>query len=228
MEPDKFQLGIQQHREQQAQQADVEKQDAQHGELKDSLNNILMATMVSKDPQMIQVAEDLRELLQGISEASASFQGSSLHLLPYSNSQLAQAVSELRERIEGMSDAQDIRPYLEDLSEQVAQLSQAKPVVNVPKQEVSMKPVVDAIKEQGNKEGPVLLDNFKAQDISGDDSFQYVGFMSPSGQWYILENDINGGSFRYKFGKKNYKSSWKSHANQNYKLLDEAIREIKT
>jgi uncharacterized phage infection (PIP) family protein YhgE len=70
------------------------------------------------------------------------------------------------------------------------------------------------------------LSQYKAQDISSDDSFQHVGFLSPKGEWYIMENDIEGGSLRYFFGSKGYASYWKKRTSLNYKLLNEAVNAV--
>lgn len=212
----------------QAVNADKQKQDDNHEELVGSLNNLLMATMVGKDPKMAEVAANLSDLLIEIGKASATFKGSSLHLLPYSNNQLATAVVQLKQKVEDLSEAHNLKPYFEKLNAAVLRMSDRQPVVNVPKTELNFKPVVDAIKAQSNKEDPNVFDDFKAQDITGDDSFQYVGFVDPKGRWYIIENDISGGSLRYKFGKKNYATAWKNHSGQSYKLLNEAISEIQT
>lgn len=94
--------------------------------------------------------------------------------------------------------------------------------VSVP--ELNLAPITDAVKGTMRQD----LSEYKAQDLTGDDNFQYVGFLSPGGGWYILENDIQGGTLRYKFGEKNYKSNWRSYMSHPYKLLSEAIREIQT
>lgn len=138
---------IQQFRDQQAQQADVAKQDGQHEEITSSLNNLLLATMVSKDPKMVEVAQNLAELLGKIGEASESFGGSSLHLLPIANAELATAVMELTNRIDQSPD--NLAPYFDELSRQIAQIADYRPVVNVPKQPVTvdLNPLIKGLDE---------------------------------------------------------------------------------
>ena len=56
---------------------------------------------------------------------------------------------------------------------------------------------------------------------------QYFGFVDAEGKWYILYNDATEGTVRYKFGVDNYTSAWKDCDKYDYKLLNEAIDEIK-
>lgn len=104
-----------------------------------------------------------------------------------------------------------------------------RPEVNVAAPTVDVAPLdVSPLVALFEQDQAVDLSDFKVQDLTGDDSFQYVGFVSPSGSWYILENDISGGTFRYKFGAKDYAKNWKNPNSHSFKLLNEAIREIKT
>lgn len=139
---------IEQFRQQQAQQAAQDAEEAKHQEVVGSLNNLLLATMVSKDPKMVEVAQNLAELLGKIGEASQSFEGSSLHLLPIANQELALSVQDLADRIEQYS-PHDLAPYFEALVQQLDAISQNKPVVNVPKQPVTvdLKPLISALDE---------------------------------------------------------------------------------
>lgn len=125
----------------------------------------------------------------------------------------------------------DIKQYFDSLETAINSIDikfdpkiEVKPTsVKVPP--VDFTPLIDALKpEPETKE--IELDDYKAQDIAGDDVFQYVGFVRPDGGWYIVENDMDGGSLRYKFGSKNYSAAWKKYTNQAYKLFNEAIREI--
>lgn len=100
-----------------------------------------------------------------------------------------------------------------------------EPVINVDIPKIDFSPLIDALKPTAETK-EIELGDYKAQDIDGDDVFQYIGFVRPDGGWYIIENDVEGGSIRYKFGAKNYSAAWKKYTNQNYKLLNEAIREI--
>lgn len=127
----------------------------------------------------------------------------------------------------------ELKDYFQDVVKAVGALKtsikfdpkiEVKPTsVNIPP--VDFTPLIDALKPaEQTKE--IELEDYKAQDIAGDDVFQYVGFVRPDGGWYIVENDMDGGSLRYKFGSRGYATAWKKYTNQSYKLLNEAIREI--
>lgn len=135
-------------RAQQAQEADKQKQQVNHEEVVGSLNNLLLATMVSKDPKMVEVAQNLAALLESIGQASDQFNNSSLHLLPLANQELADSIRELTAKVEEHSTA-ELEPLMENLTRQVSKAANVKPVVNVPKQSVSVdtKPLVSAIDE---------------------------------------------------------------------------------
>ena len=76
-------------------------------------------------------------------------------------------------------------------------------------------------------EAAIHFDDYKAQDLASDgEAFQYVGFVNPKGAWYIIFNDIDNNSLRYKFGVKNYTGAWKSRSGMAYLLLNEALNEI--
>lgn len=139
---------INEYRDKQAQEASAAQDEVKHEEVVGSLNNLLMATMVSKDPKMIEVAQNLSELLGKIGEASDQFNNSSLHLLPLANQELAISMRELADKVELHSTA-DLIPLLQDFTQVVARVADTKPIVNVPKQSVSVdtKPLIGAVNE---------------------------------------------------------------------------------
>lgn len=124
----------------------------------------------------------------------------------------------------------EIKPWLDAIAKSLDKLK-LDPVINVAPTPVSIPkvdftPLVKELKPAIEKPDKVDLSEYKAQDLTGDDTFQYVGFVAPNGNWYIIENDIAGSSLRYKFGLKDYKANWKQFNSHSYKLLNEAIREI--
>lgn len=127
----------------------------------------------------------------------------------------------------------EIKPWLQEVITAIGeikldpQITVSPPDVIVQQENVNIDPLIDAIKDLKPSQ-KIDLGDYKAQDLASEELFQYVGFVSPSGSWYIVENDMEGGSLRYKFGVKNYKSSWKGRVGQNYRLLNEAIDEIST
>lgn len=128
-----------------------------------------------------------------------------------------------------------------DLSTGIDKLTKAvngllmNPVVNVPAPQVKvdapkidLKPLQDTLK--GYFEAPKVekidLECYRAQDITETDSKQYVGFVNPDGDWYIIENDIPGNSLRYVFGTGNYATAFQKAPQYEYQLLNEAINAV--
>jgi len=72
----------------------------------------------------------------------------------------------------------------------------------------------------------VDLSNYKAHDLTDGDNMQYIGFVSPTGDWYIIENDVKGNSLRYTFGRGGYTDAFGKAARLQYGLLSEAVNEI--
>lgn len=75
----------------------------------------------------------------------------------------------------------------------------------------------------------IQLDNYKPHDIInvGTDK-QYIGFVDPAGNWYIVENYIKKDKMRYVFGRGNYTEAIEKASNWQYKVLNEAVDEAKT
>lgn len=62
-----------------------------------------------------------------------------------------------------------------------------------------------------------------AEPVTG---YQYFGFINQEGGWYIIYNEAAEGKVRYKFGTDNYERNWEMYGNHEYKLLNEAIKEV--
>lgn len=114
----------------------------------------------------------------------------------------------------------------------------AAPVVNVPAPHVNVTaPAVDltgveraisAIYTPGNTDiTPVDrcdLSRYRAQDLTDSGDMQYVGFVNPEGNWYIIENDSKNDKMRYVFGLSGYARHFRLAGSYQYKLLDKAYR----
>jgi hypothetical protein len=66
------------------------------------------------------------------------------------------------------------------------------------------------------------LSRYRAQDLYESGDMQYVGFVNPEGNWYIIENDISKNRMRYVFGMSGYARHFRAAATYEYKLLDKA------
>lgn len=117
------------------------------GDIAQALNNLVVATVVSKDPQLLQASRDVAMLLKSISQAGDSFKGSKLNLLPAANDKLASSIDKLAQNITSEPE-KDYTPQLQAIQKQLSKLD-VKPVVNVPKTDVNvdLKPLLDAVTE---------------------------------------------------------------------------------
>lgn len=99
---------------------------------------------------------------------------------------------------------------------------QPAPIVNVPQADFS--PITEAIAGLKEEKG-IDLDCYRAHDLK-DGDIQYIGFLNPDGDWYIIENDVKKNALRYVFGTGNYTQAFKKAASYKYELLSEAINAI--
>lgn len=117
----------------------------------------------------------------------------------------------------------------DELTDSVKNIKVEAPVVNVEKPDLD--PVKQAIESAAPTKTlpPKLnLQTYRAQDLDEmEEGIQYVGFTNPDGYWYILKNNQQKNTMRYKFGKDNYYDAWAIAPTFRYKLLEEAIRAIK-
>ena len=102
----------------------------------------------------------------------------------------------------------------------------AAPKVTVPK--LDLQPLIDVMSEK-ETQVEVELEDFRAQDINNEEiGVQYIGFVHPSGAWYIIKNEVEENKMRYKFGKSDYEKHFAAPDTYEYTTLDRAIYEIQT
>ncbi len=118
------------------------------------------------------------------------------------------------------------------LIEKAVKSIEVAPVVNVPEPKVTVKqtkvdftPLQDTIREVfATTDEKIDLDDYKAQDIDNSVAdMQYIGFVNPEGNWYIIENDVLGNKLRYVFGESGYAEAFAKASTYEYNLLNEAI-----
>lgn len=106
-----------------------------------------------------------------------------------------------------------------------------EPKVTVQQQKVDLRPLQDTIQEYfgtPDVDEKIYLECFKVQDLRDDGDLQYVGFLHPNGNWYIIENKVKENSLRYIFGVTGYSEAFSKAATYEYSLLDEAINALST
>lgn len=195
----------------------------------DALNNLVVATVMTKDPQLAETAKQLTDLLGSMSKASSDLKGSAINKLPAVNEKLSLAVDKLAQSISSDTD-KDYTDILNDIKVALNNI-EVSPVINVSPPNVTvpkldLQPLIDVMSEK-ETETSVDLEDFRAQDLDGEEEgIQYIGFTSPTGEWMVIRNDIENNNLRYKFGKKDYTKAWPKFAAYQYLTLDKAINEI--
>jgi hypothetical protein len=95
------------------------------------------------------------------------------------------------------------------------------PIVNVPENDFSALEI--AIRDLKEDED-IDLDSYKAHDIKDVEDVQYIGFIHPSGAWYIVENQVESGKLRYLFGTSKYATHFRSAPTYKYQTIDKAYK----
>lgn len=158
-----------------------------------SIHDLMLATMVAKDPRMVEVAQNLGDLLQGISNAAKDFKGSNLNLLPFTNRELSMAITQLAEGLNN-NDA-NLQSKFDALNENIQKVASNQPIVNVPETnvQVNLDPLIKAIK--ANKPNDVKIPKFETKDlIDAVTSVQQAvnSLRFPVSNFLLPFKDING------------------------------------
>jgi hypothetical protein len=196
--------------------------------LSKSMHDILMATMIGKDPRIAEVATNLTELLKSIAIARQDLDKSGISEIKDTFEMLLSAMSDLPDKVAATDKSDELIPYLKDVSAAVRSI-RFNPNVTVTPAKVDLTSLENTLKEvlsTPEAEG-IDLECYKAHDIDNTDpNIQYVGFVNESGAWYIMENNSLENSLRYKFGKKNYQTAFPKASTFGYRILSEAINEV--
>jgi mannose/fructose/N-acetylgalactosamine-specific phosphotransferase system component IIB len=147
--------------------------------------------------------------------------------------QLKSALDEFNSARQG--DNSEVTKALQKVSKAVDGID-VQPVVNVQPPKVTVKaPIVDLQPLQDtfekylssdSDESTVDLNCFRAQDLTNDGNLQYIGFVHPNGNWYIIENHTKQNKLRYVFGKQDYQKAFADAASYEYATLDEAVHAL--
>ena len=170
----------------------LSKQSADTGE---SLNNLLVATLMARDPQLIQVVKDFTLILHNLALANDNLKNTPLNELPAINKQIADALKQLNDQEAGEP---DYSPKLDAIVKAVNSIN-VKPTVNVPKLDtkIDFKPLLSALSDvqttiQNNKvEFPEI--NFQEVIGSLEDVKNTIANLSFPVPNYVLPfKDSNG------------------------------------
>lgn len=98
-------------------------------EVATALNNLVVATVVSKDPQLLQAAKDVSDLLTSIAKAGSDFKSSKLNVLPESLNKLSSSIQSLVDNETSDTDI-DYTSVLNDIKDLLS-VDDKTPVINV-------------------------------------------------------------------------------------------------
>ena len=159
--------------------------------ISDALNNLVVATVMSRDPELVNVVSNFTELLSSLNNASDKLGKSPLNEIPAVNKQLTKALQDFI-KLESSKDEPDYTKAFDSLQKAIEKLD-IKPVINVPKQEmkIDLKPVENLLKEvkdavsaneitipETNLDG-VILGLQAVQDTIANLRFPVPNFMLP-------------------------------------------------
>lgn len=85
-------------------------------------------------------------------------------------------------------------------------------------------PFFDKILRGGKKvdDVGVARDGYTISEVD-DGAVGYYGFINNAGAWYIMREDLDGGSFRYARGEADFKSNWASRENLQYDYYNDTF-----
>ena len=104
----------------------------QNSGVQDALNNLVVATVLSKDPKLVEVVTNFTSLLDNLASASKNLENNPLNDLPTVTKGLTKALNDFSNSVKEKEEP-DYTQAFSDLQNAVEKLKVA-PVVNVPKQ----------------------------------------------------------------------------------------------
>jgi hypothetical protein len=194
------------------------------GELTSSIHDLLMATMVSKDPRIAETAKNLANLLSEIKNATVSIQGANFKPLADKLGALQETLDAVPGQIAAAHEATNPNPILTDMHETLKSKN-FNPTISVKAPTVNTSGLQKVMKDHFDQSNSMLnLDSYRAQDLDEmEPGVQYVGFINPRGAWYIIKNNEEQNTLRYAFGNDSYEKFWPQASKLDYKLLNEAL-----
>lgn len=128
------------------------------------------------------------------------------------------APGDILQSIKQALDSMDIQPVV----------NVAAPKVSVTAPELDLKPLQATLDKYFAKDDDtqIDLDCYRPQDLKNDGDTQYIGFVNPDGEWYIIENLTKQNSLRYLFGDSDYTKAFDDAASHEYMLLNEAVNAL--
>lgn len=120
------------------------------GETKDSItaamHDMLIASLVGKDPRIGKVASALDELINNVATTSDNFKKSNLEEIPNTFKEMTRELKSLPDRVAATDKSPDLIPYLKELTAAVSRMNKPAPLpMAAPK--VDMRPLVKMLEK---------------------------------------------------------------------------------
>lgn len=116
-------------------------------EVTTAIHDLMLATLVAKDPRLVEVTKNLGSLLKEIGKASSSFDSSALKDIPKIQQKIVDALQNIPDVISEASKSDELIPYLENIVTAIQSKDTSPPKVNVTTPSLDLSPISDAISE---------------------------------------------------------------------------------
>lgn len=175
------------------------------------LNASKANTFTFKDENTKQVADNLVEVKKTLEGLQNAFEKGVEH---FDNTTTNDLLEEALDKVVELHKAggENVKELANSIVKQIADI---RIDVNVPKQEQKI-------------ENKIVVEDWRKAYMFSDsdktESTKYVGFVSPSGEWYIerITSSETSDKARFIFGKDDYVSNWGKRLQLDYKYLFEA------
>lgn len=160
-------------------------------EVTTAIHDLMMATLVGKDPRMVEISKTLSELLTQLSESSDKLSKSNLNELPKVQAQIVDALKAIPETIAAADRSPDLIPHLQKIV-QAVQGKDTTPMVNVAAP--NLDPILKAIRDikfpAAEKSKAVDITPLQSSMKAVEDAINSLRF--PVANYVLPFKDING------------------------------------
>lgn len=134
-------------------------------EVTTAIHDLMLATLVSKDPRLVEVSKGLSALFTEINKASKSFEGSALKDIPKVQQKIVDALQSIPDTIAEADRSPELVPHLENIVKAINS-KDTSPRVNVASSPINLAPVTKAIESLEKSIKKIEPKEAKEMDIS--------------------------------------------------------------
>lgn len=134
-------------------------------EVTTAIHDLMLATLVSKDPRLVEVSKGLSDLFKEINKASKSFESSSLKDIPKVQQKIVDALQSIPDTIAEADKSPELKPYLESIVRAI-QAKDTNPRVSI-NPNINLSPITTAIESLEKSIKKLEPKEHKEADFSG-------------------------------------------------------------